>query len=234
MISKTRDEEWSIEDARRGTEGQIPVRHDFAAERVPGREGRSPQPSTRSSSPRPRAQGYRKGFDAAEREGHSGRRRAAPRPPSSRSAARSSASQRHRRGRARLEAEAVEVAVAVARKLAPALMRASRSPRSRRSPPSAFATRRRAARRGARQRRALRNRQRAARRDRPHAAASRAASWCSPSPRSRSATAASNGPMAASSATGPQTEPTIGDGHRPLSRRAAHRRTCLNWRDRHE
>ena len=68
-----------------------------------------------------------------------------------------------------------------------------------------------AARRGARQRRAARDRPRRSSTTSPAPAASRAASWWSPSPRSRPATARSNGPTAASSATPAKTDLAIGN-----------------------
>ena len=56
---------------------------------------------------------------------------------------------------------------------------------------------------GARERRAARDRARQARRDRAPLQPRQAGWWCWPNPRSRSATAASNGPTAASTATAP-------------------------------
>ena len=176
---------------------------DFAVARAPASRrgaGRARAPS----SPRPRRRGYRNGFARPRRgRGRAARRRGARAHRARRSPSSTAASSAVE---TRLEAEAVEVAVAVARKLAPELI--AREPLAEIAalaaellpPAGGGAARGRCAsttRLHERARDELDEIARAARLRRPPRGA-----W--PSPTSRPATAASNGPTAASSATGPR------------------------------
>ena len=72
--------------------------------------------------PRPRAQGFRNGFDTAEREGHSVAERRTAAAFEQIGGAIERFASRIAAAEQRIEAEAVELAVAIARKLAPELV----------------------------------------------------------------------------------------------------------------
>ena len=196
-----------------------------------GPSGRSPPAEHALKLAEAESQGFRDGFEAAEKE----RVAEAERRTAAAFEQIGDALDRLARGLAavesRLEAEAVEVAVAVAPQARAGTDRARAVRRDRRARHRLLqAARRRAARRGARQRRAARRpRASGSTRSRAHAA-SKAAWWCSPSPTSRPATAASNGPTAASPATSAKTEPAIAETVQPLSspRAAAAASACQN------